>query len=142
MFKKPLSNLKSFSPLRSSDRRRFRDDLLAIFPVLRDATTEEGALSLTPEGFQSAKFATHVDELGVLYIVDGNPVWVKLDKSKLIVPSGEWPTYSSEFMITSNTNVSLQHVAKVYTLWQYPNMLPKIITWGPVVGKLMGGAGE
>lgn len=29
----------------------------------------------------------------------------------------------------------------VYTMWQYPNMLPKLYTWGPVVRRLMDGAG-
>ncbi|RUP46428.1 hypothetical protein BC936DRAFT_146970 [Jimgerdemannia flammicorona] len=118
MFKKSLANIKSFSPLRSSDRRRFREDLLIAFPVLKDATAEEGAPSLAPEGLQSAKFATHINDLGVVYMVDGNPVWIKLDKSTL----------------------SVKTVPSVYTLWKYPNMLPKIVTWGPVVGKLMGGA--
>jgi hypothetical protein len=27
-------------------------------------------------------------------------------------------------------------------MWQYPNMLPKLYTWGPVVAKLMEGAGK
>jgi hypothetical protein len=30
----------------------------------------------------------------------------------------------------------------VHTMWQYPNMLPKLYTWGPVVAKLMEGAGK
>lgn len=29
----------------------------------------------------------------------------------------------------------------VYTMWQYPTMLPLLYTWGPVVRKLMDGAG-
>lgn len=27
-------------------------------------------------------------------------------------------------------------------MWQYPNMLPKLYTWGPVVQKLIEGAGN
>jgi translation initiation factor 2D len=27
-------------------------------------------------------------------------------------------------------------------MWQYPNMLPKLYTWGPVVKKLIDGAGK
>jgi translation initiation factor 2D len=27
-------------------------------------------------------------------------------------------------------------------MWQYPNMLPKLYTWGPVVKKLIEGAGK
>lgn len=35
----------------------------------------------------------------------------------------------------------LIHNFVVYTMWQYPNMLPKLYTWGPVVQKLIDGAG-
>lgn len=27
-------------------------------------------------------------------------------------------------------------------MWQYPDMMPKLYTWGPVVRKLMDGAGK
>lgn len=27
-------------------------------------------------------------------------------------------------------------------MWQYPNMVPKLYTWGPVVRKLIEGAGN
>lgn len=27
-------------------------------------------------------------------------------------------------------------------MWQYPDMLPKLYTWGPVVQKLIDGAGK
>lgn len=27
-------------------------------------------------------------------------------------------------------------------MWQYPDMLPKLYTWGPVVQKLIDGAGR
>ena len=76
MFKKPLGNLKTSgqhsslgslyvltrfaAPLRSSDRRKLRQRVVQDFGVQPD----DGDL-LVPEGLQSQKFATHVNELGV-----------------------------------------------------------------------------
>ena len=76
MFKKPLSNLKTSgnsatlalcsslnllaAPLRSSDRRKLKQRIAQDFGLQPD----DGDL-LVPEGLQSQKFATHVNELGV-----------------------------------------------------------------------------
>ncbi|KAG0006405.1 hypothetical protein BGZ65_008450 [Modicella reniformis] len=122
MFKKPLASLKSFSPLRSSDRRRLRDEILASFPVLRDMEpindTPITAI-ITPEGLQSAKFISYIEEPGTLYTdAEGTPLWFKISASKrdsIIVPT-------------------------VYMLWKFPNLIPGLTTWNPVVDKLRNGA--
>ncbi|KAF9363481.1 hypothetical protein BGX34_004057 [Mortierella sp. NVP85] len=122
MFKKPLASLKSFSPLRSSDKRRLRDEILATYPVLRDMEpindTPISAI-ITPEGLQSAKFTSHVEEPGTLYTDnEGTPLWFKIGAGKndsIIVPT-------------------------VYTLWKFPNLVPGLTTWNPVVDKLRNGA--
>lgn len=60
MFKKPLSNLKTSAPLRSSDRRKLKQRATAAYNL----TPEEGDI-LVPDGILSVKFSTHVDEPGV-----------------------------------------------------------------------------
>lgn len=97
MFKKPLASIKSFSPLRSSDKRRLRDEILASFPALKDMEpindTPINAI-ITPDGLQAAKFTSYIEEPGTLYTdADGTPLWFKISSSKnhsLIVPSGKF----------------------------------------------------
>ena len=60
MFKKPLSNLKTSSPLRNSDRKKLKQRIVSIFKL----TLEEGN-NLVPEGILSIKFSTYSDEPGV-----------------------------------------------------------------------------
>lgn len=61
MFKKPLGNLKTYAPLRGSERRKLKQRVIASFAV----SSDEGDL-LVPEGIQSVKFSTHLNEQGVL----------------------------------------------------------------------------
>ncbi|KAI8145920.1 hypothetical protein BJV82DRAFT_602744 [Fennellomyces sp. T-0311] len=116
MFKKPPSTVKSFSPLRSSDRRRFQNEAYDAFPYLKEKCTQEGASPLMPDPLQSAKFRTHINENGVLYVADGKPLWMKLENLKQPV------------------------VPTVYTLWQHPDALPVLYTWSPVIHRLTEGA--
>ncbi|KAI9489297.1 hypothetical protein BDB00DRAFT_981244 [Zychaea mexicana] len=116
MFKKPPSTVKSFSPLRSSDRRRFQNEAYEAFPHLKERCTQEGASPLMPDPLQSAKFRSHINENGVLYVADGKPLWMKLEGLKQPV------------------------VPTVYTLWQHPDTLPLLYTWGPVIHRLTEGA--
>ncbi|KAF8937532.1 hypothetical protein BGZ58_002563 [Dissophora ornata] len=95
MFKKPVASLKSFSPLRSSDRRRLRDEILASFPVLKDMEPINDIpinTIIAPDGLQSAKFTSYIDEPGTLYNdADGTPLWFKISSSKknsMILPTG------------------------------------------------------
>lgn len=85
MFKKPLSNLKTAgtsihgphctgmacsendpaAPLRGSDRRKFRQRVIETFNI----APEDGE-RLVPEGLQSVKFLTHLDEPGVSHTIN------------------------------------------------------------------------
>ncbi|KAG0356535.1 hypothetical protein BG005_004533 [Podila minutissima] len=123
MFKKPVASLKSFSPLRSSDKRRLRDEILASFPELKEMEspipdTPVNAV-ITPEGLQSAKFTSYIEEPGTMYTdAEGTPLWFKISNSKkdsLIVPS-------------------------LYMIWKFPTLIPGLTTWNPVVDKLKNGA--
>lgn len=60
MFKKPLSHLKTSSPLRSSDCRKLRQRIVAAFGL----TPEQGDV-LVPDGTLSVKFSTYTNETGV-----------------------------------------------------------------------------
>ncbi|KAG0202365.1 hypothetical protein BGX28_005119 [Mortierella sp. GBA30] len=122
MFKKPVASLKSFSPLRSSDKRRLRDEILASFPVLKDMEPIDDTpinTIITPDGLQSAKFTSYIEEPGTLYTDgEGTPLWFKISTSKkdsLIIPT-------------------------VYMLWKFPRLIPSLTTWNPVVDKLRNGA--
>ncbi|KAI1790893.1 eukaryotic translation initiation factor SUI1 family protein [Ganoderma leucocontextum] len=113
MFKKPLADLKTSAPLRSSDRRKLRQRVLQSYP---SQPPEEGD-SLVPDGLQSQKFSTHLEQPGVAYLsADGDPLWFTIGKgSEELIPT-------------------------VYTLWKRPDLLPFLSTPAPVVPKLIGGA--
>ncbi|KAF4568396.1 hypothetical protein EYR40_010196 [Pleurotus pulmonarius] len=113
MFKKPLSNLKTSAPLRGSDRRKLRQKVVQAYQI----STEEGDL-LVPEGLQSVKFLTHLEEPGTAYLApDGrDPLWFSVGKD------------SDELIPT------------VYTMWKHPALLPWISTPAAVIPKLIGGA--
>ncbi|KDQ23800.1 hypothetical protein PLEOSDRAFT_1079102 [Pleurotus ostreatus PC15] len=113
MFKKPLSNLKTSAPLRGSDRRKLRQKVVQAYQI----STEEGDL-LVPDGLQSVKFLTHLEEPGTAYLApDGrDPLWFSIGKD------------SDELIPT------------VYTLWKRPGLLPWVSTPEAVIPKLIGGA--
>src|SRR5215472_7452091 len=80
MFKKPFSQLRSFSSVRSSDRRRLRDEILAEFPAFGATSMTEQHGELAPEGLQAAKFVSHGGESGMVYTnADGMPLWVRVE---------------------------------------------------------------
>ncbi|PPQ69576.1 hypothetical protein CVT24_001376 [Panaeolus cyanescens] len=112
MFKKPLNNIKTSAPLRSSDRRKLKQRVMAAYQV----SSEDGDI-LVPDGIMSTKFSTHIDEHGVAYIdPEGTPVWFTIGKgNEELVPS-------------------------VYTLWKKHDLLPFLTTPSAVIPVLVGGA--
>lgn len=100
MFKKPLSNLKTFSPLRSSDRKRFQNEAYDAYPHIKERCSQEGASPLMPDTLRSAKFISHTDQQGVVYVADNKPLWIKLEGLKP-VPTGIIP-----FMIQAAHSIS------------------------------------
>ncbi|KAL2349643.1 hypothetical protein BJ546DRAFT_696788 [Cryomyces antarcticus] len=136
MFKKK-PNIKPLAPLRSSDRRRTADQIIADYdlkvPTGDEVSPEEKAAStakhtelrnsLLPDNAQSARFTTtHGPDLkkvsGTVYVgshagEEQRVLWVKIEERM-------YPT--------------------VYTLWHNPGILPLLHTHPPVVQKLQGGA--
>ncbi|KAF8064203.1 eukaryotic translation initiation factor SUI1 family protein [Lyophyllum atratum] len=112
MFKKPLGGIKTSAPLRSSDRRKLKQRVVTAFGV----SSEDGDL-LVPDGIQSVKFSTHLEEPGVAYLApDGDPLWFTLGKgSEELIPT-------------------------VYTLWKRADLLPVLSTPAAVIPILVGGA--
>ncbi|GLB44597.1 putative reverse transcriptase (RNA-dependent DNA polymerase) [Lyophyllum shimeji] len=112
MFKKPLSGIKTSAPLRSSDRRKLKQRVVAAFGI----SSEDGDL-LVPDGIQSMKFSTHLDDPGVAYLApNGDPLWFTIGKgSEELVPT-------------------------VYTLWKRRDLLPVLSTPAAVIPILVGGA--
>ncbi|KAG1728976.1 uncharacterized protein EDB91DRAFT_1160397 [Suillus paluster] len=112
MFKKPLGNLKTSAPLRSSDRRKLKQRVIQTFSLDPDVGED-----LVPEGLMSAKFNTHIDDPGVAYLgPGGDPLWFTLGRG-------------SEDLIPT-----------VYTLWKKPDLLPFLSTPSAVIPVLVGGA--
>ncbi|KAG8954806.1 hypothetical protein FRC03_011362 [Tulasnella sp. 419] len=113
MFKKSITS-KTSAPLRSSDRRKLRNQIVKDFDV---SPPEDGDL-LVPEGIQSAKFTTHSgEEQGVVYIdsLTNDPLWFTIGKATTV------------------------YIPTVYTLWKRP-LLFQISTPAPALQKVMGGA--
>ncbi|KAJ1973816.1 hypothetical protein H4R34_004946 [Dimargaris verticillata] len=150
MFKKPFT-LKNQSKVRSSDQRQLWQQIVAAYgnawaiagaaqvadhsishssgiateipadlaPLTQEPTqTQLMALALSEQP-AAARFITHVDDKGTLYFGDGkDPLWFQtlLDKPPpMVIPT-------------------------MYTLWQFPTMLPVIQTHPPVLGHLVSGA--
>ncbi|OAX35496.1 hypothetical protein K503DRAFT_696918 [Rhizopogon vinicolor AM-OR11-026] len=112
MFKKPLGNLKTSAPLRSSDRRKLKQRVIQSFSLDSDVGED-----LVPDGLLSVKFKTHTDEPGVAYLgPGGDPLWFTLG-------------IGSEDLIPT-----------VYTLWKKPDLLPFLSTPSAVIPVLIGGA--
>ncbi|ORX50552.1 hypothetical protein DM01DRAFT_1096375 [Hesseltinella vesiculosa] len=140
MFKKPIATLKSFSPLRSSDKRRFQNEIYEAYPALKALKIQEqeqinqqnqqdqqpeapsdtleatipAPAALFPDTVKVAKFVSHCKQPGTVYVADNNPLWFK--------------------------TIDGPPIPTVYSMWQFPTMLPTLYTWGPVIEKLMEGA--
>jgi translation initiation factor 2D len=137
MFKKK-PNVKPLAPLRSSDRRKTADSIIAEYRLhsspsstpsssttTQDDKAETTALrnALLPEGVQTARFTTtHGPDLnqvsGTVYVGahpgdDPRALWFKIEDRL-------YPT--------------------VYTLWKQPGIVPLLHTPALVVQKLQGGA--
>ena len=94
-------------------RKRVRSDIGKLFPDL----TPEDLLQIIPtkEDMTIAKIYTHSGDSLVIYCVQRNPVFIEAFKE--LIPT-------------------------VYTMWNFPDLLPVFRTWPPVFSKLKGGAGN
>lgn len=136
MFKKK-PQVKNLSPLRSSDRRKLADQVIADYAVSIPGAPETGAddsqaptltsirNSLLPENCLSARFTTHAGPNAILVsgtvYVGAHPgqeeriLWLQYGKDPKLYPT-------------------------VYTLWQNPGLVPLLHTPDFVVEKLQTGA--
>ncbi|KAI2661427.1 Eukaryotic translation initiation factor 2D [Labeo rohita] len=110
MFAKAF-RVKSNTVIKGSDRRKLRADISASFPSLSAEDLNE--LIPNKEELNIVKIYAHKGDAVTLYVLHKKPIFFQLDKQL-------FPT--------------------VYTLWQYPAMLPAFVTWPPVLQKLAGGA--
>ncbi|XP_059175627.1 eukaryotic translation initiation factor 2D-like [Physella acuta] len=110
MFQKPF-RVKTQTSIKSSDRKKLRADILKQFSVL----TESDVTVLVPnkEEMSITKINTSADENILVYFTGKNPIF--FENFKTLYPT-------------------------VYTLWQYPSLLPVFRTWPPVFEKLQKGA--
>ncbi|KAJ7331729.1 hypothetical protein JRQ81_013909 [Phrynocephalus forsythii] len=110
MFAKAF-RVKSNTAIKGSDRRKLRSDVAATFPTL----TSEQLSEILPnkEELNVIKLYTHKGEALTVYANSRNPILFEIEKAL-------YPT--------------------VYTLWNYPCLLPVFSTWPPVLQKLAGGA--
>ncbi|KAM8976357.1 eukaryotic translation initiation factor 2D [Pelodytes ibericus] len=110
MFAK-VFKVKSNTAIKGSDRRKLRADVNTAFPSL----TTENLADIMPskEELNVVKIYTHKGDAVTIYVHNRNPIVFELGKN--LYPS-------------------------VYTLWQYPDILPAFTTWPPVLEKFIGGA--
>ncbi|KAJ2450154.1 hypothetical protein EV183_004468 [Coemansia sp. RSA 2336] len=121
MFKKPYQT-KTQSALRSSACRHLIQESKDKFPQAWCSYEENSTDTQAPvlSKLQVVKFTSHVGDKGEIFLNESNePLWFRAEppgsKAQLLVPT-------------------------VYTQWKFPNMLPILWTWQPVVDKLIGGA--
>ncbi|KAF7695022.1 eukaryotic translation initiation factor 2D [Silurus meridionalis] len=110
MFTKAF-RVKSNTVIKGSDRRKLKADVSAAFPSLSADDLKE--LVPNKEELNVVKIYAHKGDAVTLYVLHRNPLFFQLEKHL-------YPT--------------------VYTLWQYPDLLPAFTTWPPVLQKLTGGA--
>ncbi|KAK9475712.1 hypothetical protein V1514DRAFT_339275 [Lipomyces japonicus] len=112
--KKP--NIKSYAPLRSSDRRKLLTQIVEKFGLSADTLPAETKELILPSDIRSAKFTAHATgERGSVFVgSDVKPLWIELDDNTIV------PT--------------------VYLLWKCPFLIPTVHTWPPVIEKLRNGA--
>ncbi|NXI35392.1 EIF2D factor, partial [Galbula dea] len=103
--------VRSNTAIKGSDRRKLRTDVAAAFPNL----SAEQLTEFIPnkEELNVIKIYSHKGEAVTVYMNNRNPILFEIEKAL-------YPT--------------------VYTLWVYPDLLPAVSTWPPVLQRLAGGA--
>ena len=117
MFKKSPNSLKTFAPIKSSERRTLLQKIIYSFDYLQENSSEVEAI-LLPDNVQRARFIASTEVDGYIYSADNKALWIETivaGKEDVLVPT-------------------------VYTLWSSPSLLPRVETWGFVVDKLKNGA--
>ncbi|KDQ16990.1 hypothetical protein BOTBODRAFT_172600 [Botryobasidium botryosum FD-172 SS1] len=120
MFKRPLQEKKTSSPIRASQWRQLKAQIAS--ESAPAGCIPEDIDALVPDRLLSAKFTTYQAESGVMYTSqDKDPLWITLrDEPDKYIPT-------------------VPNIHLVYTLWKRP-VLPIITTPSAVISKLIGGA--
>ena len=111
--------IKSSSQMKNSDKKKFKAEIRKKFSYLSDPSVDEDALNdLLPNKGEIivTKIETFDGDSVLLYQKDKNlTLFFELIKDKIIFPS-------------------------LWTLWQYPQMLPTLTTSSVVLSRLANGA--
>ena len=104
--------------MRSSDRRKLRQEILSLYPTLTEESLSEVLApkeGSTPGGEEliTSKILTHGGDHIILYLKASQPIFFRL--GSLLFPT-------------------------VYTLWKFPRLLPSLTTHGAVMKKLFNAA--
>ena len=118
MFAKAF-RIKSSSQMKGSDKKKFRAEIRKKFPYFTESSVDQDALNdLVPnkEDIFVTKIETFAGDYVLLYQKSKSvTLFFELEKDKIMFPS-------------------------LWTLWQYPEMMPAMTTSGAVVSRLANGA--
>eukprot|EP00090_Calanus_glacialis_P008779 TRINITY_DN17125_c0_g1_i2.p1 TRINITY_DN17125_c0_g1~~TRINITY_DN17125_c0_g1_i2.p1 ORF type:complete len:597 (-),score=222.65 TRINITY_DN17125_c0_g1_i2:88-1878(-) len=112
IFIKPF-RVKSNTQMKGSDKKKLKASLKKSFPNLTDENLN--TLLPTKEEIVISKIFTFNEESVLLYIHNKNTVFFEMEKDKIFFPS-------------------------IYTLWKYPEVIPFLTTWPPVMSRIANGA--
>jgi len=112
IFIKPF-RVKSNTQMKGSDKKKLKAALKKSFSKLTDDDLNQ--LLPAKEEIVVSKIFTFSEESVLLYIHNKNTVFFEMEKDKIFFPS-------------------------IYTLWKYPEMIPFLTTWPPVMSRIANGA--
>jgi len=112
IFIKPF-RVKSNTQMKGSDKKKLKASLKKFFPNLSDE--DLNSLLPTKEEIVVSKIFTFNEESVLLYIHNKNTVFFEMEKDKIFFPT-------------------------IYTLWKYPELIPYLTTWPPVMSRIANGA--
>ncbi|KAL9932885.1 hypothetical protein V8E36_008140 [Tilletia maclaganii] len=139
MFKKP-PQLKTSSPLKSSERRKLLAHVQAAYPILAHAPADILA-RLVPDGLRQANALTSSDDKCSFFTDhDGVPLWFELGGHVGVALSA---AKSNKNKPGSNQpqRIEGEIVPSLYALWIHPFILPHLPTWTTVIqDHMLGGS--
>lgn len=112
MFKKPFK-VKSQIQLKSSEKKKFANELKTYFPALTDE--DVSFFSNNKESIMKTKITTFNEELVEVYVVEKIPMFFDIVDSNIKLPT-------------------------IFMVWKFPHILPTITTNSFVLEKLKNGA--
>jgi len=99
--------------MKGSDKKKLKVSLAKVFSFLSEKDFD--LLLPTKDEIIMSKIFTFAGDSVLLYVHNKNAVFFELEKDKVVYPT-------------------------VYTLWKYPQLVPSVTTWTPVMQKIANGA--